>query len=547
MSDFTGTFGANQGIQVTLNARLDATRRCRFCCANQPSLPAAPGGDVSDRADARSPTASTSFDSNLQMPYTQSYTVGWQRKLGRDTAFELRYVGSRHRQDWDTVNLNEININDQRLRRRVPEGAGQPAGEHGRRPRRHVRVHRRAGHVAAADLPRRSSTGRPGTQAGDAARYAGANWTNATFLGFLAAHEPEPVRVHVQQRRRLHDGESGQRLPREHDVPEQRGGCRAAGQLLRRQPRHARRRVPDDERRRHARQLGAGRVPQAAVERAAVQHQLHLEQRLRAAAIRLQQATRGDRPGRPGRQRRSTPSRRNWIYELPFGRDRRFGSNAGGFLDALIGGWSIDGVARIQTGETLDFGNVRLVGMTVDEFRNAIKLRVGANGQMFILPDDILENTVRAFAVSATSATGYGALGAPTGRYLAPANGPDCIETAPGYGDCGLRSLIVNGPRLVRFDLGAGKKFRIKGNVSFEFRGEMLNAFNTPYFNPGAERAAIDRRPAARHDEHLRHDRHRGSGRDSRLAAQQPDRRLQRRQLPPDAAARRQPERASFS
>ncbi len=22
------------------------------------------------------------------MPYTQSYTVGWQRKLGRDTAFE---------------------------------------------------------------------------------------------------------------------------------------------------------------------------------------------------------------------------------------------------------------------------------------------------------------------------------------------------------------------------------------------------------------------------------------------------------------------------
>ena len=109
-----------------------------------------------------------------------------------------------------------------------------------------------------------------------------------------------------------------------------------------------------------------------------------------------------------------------------------------------------------------------------------------ASGQLFILPDDILQNTVRAFAVSATSANGYGALGAPTGRYLAPANGPDCIETAPGYGDCGLRSLIVNGPRLVRFDLGSRRSSDLPGRVTFEFRGEMLNALNSPYFNPAS-------------------------------------------------------------
>jgi len=181
----------------------------------------------------------------------------------------------------------------------------------------------------------------------------------------------------------------------------------------------------------------------------------------------------------------------NWLYELPFGRERRFGSNAGGFMDALIGGWEIDGVARVQTGETLDFGNVRLVGMSPKEFRNAIGLRASSTGQLVILPDDILGNTVKAFQVSATSATGYGALGPPTGRYLAPANGPDCIETTPGYGDCGVRSLVVNGPRLVRFDLGAGKKFKIRGSVVFEFRGEMLNVFNNPYFNPGPTGAPL--------------------------------------------------------
>jgi len=175
----------------------------------------------------------------------------------------------------------------------------------------------------------------------------------------------------------------------------------------------------------------------------------------------------------------------NWNYDLPFGREQRFGGKANGLLDGLIGGWSLDGVARIQTGEMMDFGNVRLVGMSVDEFRRAIGLRVAANGQLYTLPDDILQNTVRAFSVSATSPTGY-TQGPPTGRYLAPANGPDCIETEPGAGDCGIRSLVVNGPPLFRFDFGASKRVRIHNNITFEFRAELLNAFNAPYFNPAS-------------------------------------------------------------
>jgi hypothetical protein len=180
----------------------------------------------------------------------------------------------------------------------------------------------------------------------------------------------------------------------------------------------------------------------------------------------------------------------NWLYELPFGKDQRWGGDASGLKDALIGGWSIDGVARIQTGEMMDFGDVRLVGMTKDELQDAIALRLGptVNGvaQIFILPDDILQNTVKAFNVSATSANGYSALGAPTGRYLAPANGPDCIETSPSYGDCGVRSLVVNAPRLIRFDLSLVKRVRVKGSWSAEFKVEMLNALNSPYFNPAS-------------------------------------------------------------
>jgi hypothetical protein len=174
----------------------------------------------------------------------------------------------------------------------------------------------------------------------------------------------------------------------------------------------------------------------------------------------------------------------NWVYELPFGRGKRFGSNAGPMLHRLIGGWEFDGLARWQSGQLMDFGNVRLVGMSVDEFKKLVKLRVGSDGQLYMLPQEVIDETVKAFSVSATSSTGYGALGAPSGRYLAPANSVDCLETVPGYGDCGVQSLVAPGPPLVRFDLSVVKRTAIKGRVNFEFRAEMLNALNHPYFYP---------------------------------------------------------------
>jgi hypothetical protein len=175
----------------------------------------------------------------------------------------------------------------------------------------------------------------------------------------------------------------------------------------------------------------------------------------------------------------------NWVYELPFGQGRRFGSNAGPLLDRLIGGWSIDGIARMQSGRLVDLGNVRLVGMTAKDVQNLFKLRFDdANRVIYMLPQDVIDNTVKAFSVDAASATGYSELGVPDGRYFAPANGFDCIEIAGNYGDCGINSLVVRGPQLVRFDLSTTKRVRIKGRVNAEFRAEFLNAFNHPWFSP---------------------------------------------------------------
>jgi hypothetical protein len=47
----------------------------------------------------------------------------------------------------------------------------------------------------------------------------------------------------------------------------------------------------------------------------------------------------------------------NWIAELPFGKGRKFAHDAGGVLDAFIGGWQISGLVRWTTGFPFSVGS----------------------------------------------------------------------------------------------------------------------------------------------------------------------------------------------
>ncbi len=489
MSDFTGVFGANQGIQATL-LRDSSNATLPILLRDRPALPGAP-----PVAYPIIPTAITNsvnaYDPNIQMPYTQSYAVGWQRKLTRDSAFEIRYLGSRHRNDWDSLNLNEPDISNNgflnefrlaqtNLQANIAAGRGNTFAY--------------TGAPATSPLPTFLAffNGLNAANAGNAAMYTGTNWTNATFLGYLARFNPNPFAFLCNT------------------VPSGNGpmtGCTTAtltnGLLGNTTFRNnaAAAGLPANFFIANPHMLGGASLTTNSGGTRAHSVQLEFRKRLSSGLAFNTSYTWSDaeilqrygfaRPlewrdqvGQVGNVQHALKG--NFQWTLPFGQDQRFGAGAGGVLDAIIGGWSVDGVARIQTGEQLNFGNVRLVGMSVKDLRKAIKLQQGASGQIFVLPPDIMENTVKAFAVSATSSTGYGLLGPPTGRYIAPANGPDCIEAVPGYGDCGLRNVIVNGPGLVRFDLGFVKNFNVVGRVTFQFRGELLNAFNRPYFNPAS-------------------------------------------------------------
>jgi len=85
--------------------------------------------------------------------------------------------------------------------------------------------------------------------------------------------------------------------------------------------------------------------------------------------------------------------------------------------------------------------------MTQKELQKVFKLRFDDDNKVvYHLPQDMIDNTIRAFNVSATSSNGYGASGAPTGRYFAPASSRNCIqvvagECAPVVTKAGLISL----------------------------------------------------------------------------------------------------------
>ena len=171
----------------------------------------------------------------------------------------------------------------------------------------------------------------------------------------------------------------------------------------------------------------------------------------------------------------------NWVYELPIGSGKMLLGKSGGLLNQLIGGWEFHGSGRVQSGQLYNFGSVNLVGMTMKDLQKAYRLRFDdAKRIAFLLPQDIIENTIKAFNTSATSATGYGSGGPPSGRYFTPASGPACYQVYDGQ--CAPANVYATGPKFTRFDLNLMKKFKFNERFNFELRAEVLNAFNNINF-----------------------------------------------------------------
>jgi hypothetical protein len=414
----------------------------------------------------------TIFSPELVVPFSDTWQAGITRALGRSMSIEARYLGARSSGNWRTNNYNELNIiengfiDEFKLAMANLQANNAAGGT-------------RAGSFAyfgpgtgTSPLPiilaYFNGVGRAG--ADNAAAYTSTNFRSTTYLNPLARFNPHPYGF-VQSL---------------NDDANMRSRALAAG-------------LPANFLVTNPHLLGGANIVEN--EDRTMYHSMALEFKRRAAtglafsgSYVLGHATQSqflslriDSPmlRNGGEEGDLTHAfKLNTVYSLPFGRGQRFGSNVNAVVDRIIGGWQISGNARVQSGRLLDIGNVRLVGMDRDELQDMFKLRIDERGRVFMLPQPVIDETVKAFNVSPTSSTGYGNLGPPTGPHIAPADSFDCIETIRGEGRCGIQSLILQGPLFKQIDLSIAKRIEIAGTINAEFRIDALNVFNHVNFAP---------------------------------------------------------------
>src|SRR5262249_15255073 len=155
-------------------------------------------------------------------------------------------------------------------------------------------------------------------------------------------------------------------------------------------------------------------------------------------------------------------------YDIPVGRGKRFGTDMSPWLNGVIGNWVFNMTGRVTTGTIIDIGSVKLVGMSLDDLQKAFKAYVDpATKIVYDMPQDIIQNAIKAFSTTGRSGAGYGALGAPTGRYLAPASDTACIQAFTV--DCGRPfQQLLRGPVFTRFDMSLKKRIPFAHSKSIE-------------------------------------------------------------------------------
>jgi hypothetical protein len=140
----------------------------------------------------------------------------------------------------------------------------------------------------------------------------------------------------------------------------------------------------------------------------------------------------------------------SFVYQLPFGQRKKFGSHWNRAVDGVLGGWQTSGILTAHTGFPL---TIKMSGDPSGT--GARSFRANVNGA----PND-------------PHNIGPGVLFLDPTPYSAPA--------ARTFGNAGIG--IVRGPGMSRFDMSLSKKFNVTERRWFEFRAEAFNLTNTPIF-----------------------------------------------------------------
>jgi hypothetical protein len=168
----------------------------------------------------------------------------------------------------------------------------------------------------------------------------------------------------------------------------------------------------------------------------------------------------------------------NWIWDLPFGQGRAYGGNTSGFLNQLIGDWSVSGLTRWTSGFPFNVYNCRSCWATNWNLQGNAMLK----DPNVLPPTKTTKNAV-------------------DGRPSPFADPEDALtyfrRALPG--EVGIRNQL-RGDGYFTIDTSVSKAWRIVGNQRLRFRWDVFNLTNTAKFDVGQLNMFPDRSGFGRYD-----------------------------------------------
>jgi hypothetical protein len=161
----------------------------------------------------------------------------------------------------------------------------------------------------------------------------------------------------------------------------------------------------------------------------------------------------------------------NWVYQLPVGKGRRFGSGMGKVADAILGGWQVSGLWRWSTGFPFSVypfyswptnwdleSNAILVGKKPKTGQFIVAQSGGGTGPNVFKDPGITDHTNPNAAIN------------------------QFRDAYPG--ESGQRNEL-RGPGPFNIDMGLAKEWKINESQNLRFSWEVFNVTNTVRFDVG--------------------------------------------------------------
>jgi hypothetical protein len=487
MDVFSAIYGANQGI----------TQSTSISPTTYPTIFGAPGsvelsGNIPSRNSTIAPTPSYpiaalagnsvyGIDPNLKMGYVQSWNFSFQREVDRNTVVDVRYTGNHGTDLWREMNLNEVNILSSGYLTQFQAAQNNLAIARGGNIYNNTNIinfgnQGLPGQVNIPIISTALGTTSDSTTAGyltlgQAGTAANATATNTTRMASLAA---AGYPANLFQVNPLGGGNANLltnngasyfdalQIEVRHRLA---SGFTMSGSYQ------------------FAKNLADGAIASNGntADNATTLRNLRLDRTVTGFDIR-------------------NAIKFNWIYELPFGANKRFNpSNA--VARKVIGGWQISGVVRLQSGTPIELGGldtfntnssgVVLHNVTLPQLQKMMGIyktsQAGPNGGIvYYLPPPATSSTAGLNSSNNTNLI-YNTEAAFQENGLTPAQvDPNAPYISPAAaGQMGAQDFLYL-PWQRHFDLELQKNTRIGEKVTLQIAASALDVLNLTNFLPGS-------------------------------------------------------------